>query len=124
MKKIIAIAALLASAQASAFWDSDNGYYNTDGRFDSGSYGYSDGRGTGNGSGSGDMDTEFTMTFKGRARGDAKTDWDGNYYGNYYGDGNFDGRGYGYSNNQPYYGYGYPVAPAAPVAAAPQAETK
>jgi len=99
MKKIIAIAAIVATSQASAFWDSDNGSYNTDGRFDGNGYGYGDGYGSGDASGSGDMDTEFTMTFKGRGRGDAKTNWDGNYNGAYNGYYNtaWDGRGYSYS---------------------------
>ena len=119
MKKIIAIAAIIASAQASAFWNNDNGYTTTDGRFDGNGYGYGDGYGRGDASGSGDFDSEFTMTFKGRARGDAKTNWDGAANGYQNMNSNFDGRGYGY--NQPYYGYGYaPVAPVAP--AAPEAK--
>jgi hypothetical protein len=120
MKKIIAIVAIIASAQASAFWNNDNGYTSTDGRFDGNGYGYGDGYGRGDGSGSADMDTEFSMNFKGRGRGDAKTNWDGNYNGAYNGYTNFDGRGYGY-NSPYYYGYGAPVAPVAP-AAAPEAK--
>jgi hypothetical protein len=38
MKKIIAIAAIIASAQASAFWNNDNGYTNADSRFDGNGY--------------------------------------------------------------------------------------
>ncbi len=124
MKKIIAIAAIIATSQASAFWDQDNGSYNSDGRFDGNGYGYGDARGNGDASGSGDMDTEFTMTFKGRGKGNAKSNWDGNYNGYYNGayNGAFDGRGYSYS--QPY-GYGYaPYAPVAPQAQAPAAPAK
>ena len=40
MKKIIAIAAIIASAQASAFWNNDKGYTSADSRFDG--YGYGD----------------------------------------------------------------------------------
>ena len=116
MKKIIAIAAIIASAQASAFWNNDNGSYNTDGRFDGNGYGYSDGYAKGDANGSGDFESEFSMTFKGRGRGDAKTNWDGNVNNAYNTHTNFDGRGYGY--NQPYH-YGY--APVAPVAQAPEA---
>ena len=48
MKKIIALVAILASAQASAWWgDSSNGY--TDGRGNG--YGYGDSQAYGNGNG-------------------------------------------------------------------------
>jgi len=101
MKKIIAIAAIIASAQASAFWDSSNG------------------SATGNYNGAGDMvgngtaegEATFSMDFtgKGRTAGDFK--------GNADTSGDFSG--YGYESN-PYY-YGAPMmAPQAPVAPAAQ----
>ena len=115
MKKIIAIAAIVASSSASAFWDDNNSQYNTDGRFDGNGYGYSDAAGKGNADGSADGEATFSMTFKGRARGDAKTDMDAKANNNYYGNTAFDGRGYGYNNTN-----GYPYQ--APVAVAPKAE--
>jgi len=120
MKNIIALLTVIASANASAWWDNDSGYYNSD-AYGSG-YGYGDSYGysRGDGSGSADMDSEFSMTFRGRARGDAQTDWDADYRGYYNGYGNFDGRGYGYNYNYPYYGYapyyqGYPAPRYAPM---------
>ena len=95
MKKIIAIAAIIASAQASAFWDSSNGSansaYNGNGDF------------LGNGSGEGEATFSMNFTGKGRTAGDFK--------GNADTDGNFSGYGY----DAPYYGapMAAPVAPAA-----------
>ena len=95
MKKIIAIAAIIASAQASAFWDSANGSttsgYNGNGDF------------VGNGSGEGEATFSMEFTGKGRTAGDMKANADSN--------GNFSGYGY----DQPYYGapMAAPVAPAA-----------
>ena len=98
MKKIIAIAAIIASAQASAFWDSSNGStagnYNGAGDF------------IGNGTGEGEATFSMNFTGKGRTAGDFK--------------GNADtaanASGYGYDS--PYYGapMAAPVAPVAPAA--------
>jgi hypothetical protein len=102
MKKIIAIAALLAATQASAFW----------GWNDSSNYGYGNGYNNGyfDGVGAGDAEADFTFDFSMSAsmRGEGR----GNGYGNGYGNGN----GYGYNGYIPYYGapYGY-LPPAAPV---------
>lgn len=97
MKKIIAIAAILASAQASAFWGS-----NGDNMFD--------------GNGMGDGDASFSMGFSGNARSSARGTGYGRGYNNY--NGYNAPYGYGYA---PYgaapYGYApvaAPVAPAAP----------
>ncbi len=106
MKKIIAIAALIASAQASAFW----------GWNDNSSYGYGNAYNNGvfDGIGNGDAEADFTFDFSMTARMRGEGRGNGNGYG--YGNGN----GYGYNGYAPYYGapYGYPpVAPmAAPVA--------
>ena len=100
MKKIIALAAIIASAQASAFWDS----------WDS-----SNGSATGNyngaadmvGNGTGEGEATFSMNFtgKGRSAGDFKGN--GNTAGDF--------SGYGYESSP----YGAPMmAPAAPVAPA------
>jgi hypothetical protein len=109
MKKIIAIAAILAATQASAFWG--NGYDNM----------YNNGYGAGNTAGNGVFDGygdaagegTFSMNFSGRANTNMRG------YGNGYGSG--DGWGRGYNQSTPYYGapYAYaPMAPAAPVAPA------
>ena len=106
MKKIIAIAAIIASAQASAFWGWDNSNNAPDGRYN--------GKGDFIGNATGEAEATFSMTFtgKGKTRGDFK--------GN--GDSNSNWAGYGY--DAPYY-YGYtpyaasvtPVtAPAQPAA--------
>ena len=116
MKKIIAIVAVIASAQASAWWGG-NGW---DRNYNNG-YGYGNGYtngvfdGVGDAAGSGD----FSMNFSGRGRTNMRG------YGSGYGAGDGWGRGYNYS--APYWGgpygyapYGYgpaPVAPAAPEAA-------
>ena len=57
MKKILSIAvvAAISSTSAVAFWDDNNGIYNSDGRFDGNGYGYGDGYGRGDGSASGDF---------------------------------------------------------------------
>lgn len=92
MKKIITLVAVIASAQASAYWG--NGSNN----------GMMDHAGNGDASGEG----TFSMSFsgKGNARGNTQANTANT----------FDGRSYGY--NTPYYGYApvAPVAPAAPVA--------
>ena len=96
MKKIIAIAAIIASAQAAAFWDSSNGSttgaYNGAGDF------------VGNGSGEGEATFSMDFTGKGRSNGDFKGNGDTT--------GNFSGYGY---ESTPYYGapMAAPVAPAA-----------
>ena len=96
MKKIIAIAAIIGSAQASAFWDSSNG--STTGAYN--------GAGDFVGNGTGEGEATFSMDFKGRGRttGDFKSNADT--------DGNFSGYGY---ESSPYYGapMAAPVAPAA-----------
>ena len=104
MKKIIAIAAIVATSSASAFWgnNSYNGYNN----------GYGNGAFDGVGDASGAAD--FSMNFSGKGNTNMRSN------------SNFAGNGYNYQ--APYwaatpYGYGAPAAPfAAPVApAAPQA---
>ena len=101
MKKIIAIAAIIASAQASAFWDSDNATYN-------GAY---NGAGDFVGNGTGEGEATFSMDFKGRGR------TEGDFKGNGDTAGNFSGYGY---DSYPYYGM-MPQAPVpAPVAPAAQ----
>jgi len=118
MKKIITIAMLIASTQASAFWNDNNGQYNSDGRFSNNGYGYSDGNVNTDGRGSADGEANFSMSFKGRGRSDAKSRMNGYQSRNVYGNSSMYGRGYGY--NQPYY-YGY--APVAPLPHAPHTAT-
>lgn len=94
MKKIIAIAAIIATAQASAFWN-DNGNTNH----------------TGNGSfdtaGSGEAEATFSMNFSGRG----KSDFRGNgVLDNQYNWAQYDGY-YPYYGGAPY-GMPAPVAPA------------
>ena len=93
MKKIIAIAAIIASAQASAFWDSSNG--STAGNYN----GAADM--VGNGTGEGEATFSMDFTGKGRTAGDFRGN--GNTAGNF--------SGYGY--DAPYYAPQAPVAPAA-----------
>jgi len=96
MKKIIAIAAIIASAQASAFWDSSNG---------SGTGNYNGAADmVGNGTGEGEATFSMDFTGKGRTAGDFRGN--GNTAGDF--------SGYGYESN-PYYGapMAAPVAPAA-----------
>lgn len=105
MKKIIALAALIASAQASAFWGWNDSYNN--------GYGNAANNGYFDGVGAGDAEADFTFDFNmtARMRGE------GRGYGNGYGYG--DGNGYGYNAHVPYYGapYGYgPMVPVAPMA--------
>ena len=113
MRKIIAIAAVLAATQASAFWGNgwNNNYYNN-------GYGYGNGYGNGvldgyaDAAGAGD----FSMNMSGRGHTNMRG------YGNAYGYGDGWGRGYNYSS--PYWGgYGAPYgyAPMAPVAPAVEA---
>ena len=104
MKKIIAILAIVASAQAAAFWDSSNG---------SGSGAYN-GAGDFVGNGTAEGEATFSMDFKGRGR------TDGDFRGNADTNGNFSGYGY---ESYPYWGgyqpYGMaPQVPVAPVQAA------
>ncbi len=100
MKKIIAIAAIIASAQASAFWDSSNGSA-------TGNY---NGAGDFVGNGTGEGEATFSIDFKGRGR------TNGDFKGNADTDGNFSGYGY---ESMPYYGAPM-MAPQAPVAPAAQ----
>ncbi|KRT56124.1 sulfur globule family protein [endosymbiont of Ridgeia piscesae] len=65
MKKIIAIAALIASTQANAFW----GFNDNNGMFD----------------GMGDGDMAFNMSFSGNARGNANNSYRGYGYNAPYG---------------------------------------
>lgn len=112
MKKIIALVAVLASAQASAFWGGGPwGGNNWGNNYNNGSgygNGYSNGTmdGYGDAAGSGD----FSMNMSGRARSNMRG------YGNGYGAG--DGWGRGYNNSGPYgyapYGYGAPMGYGAP----------
>ncbi|QYZ67829.1 MAG: hypothetical protein OI74_02715 [Gammaproteobacteria bacterium (ex Lamellibrachia satsuma)] len=89
MKKIIAIAALIASTQANAFWGfNDNGYNN--GMFD----------------GMGDGDMAFNMNVSGNARGNAHNTYRSYGYNAPY--------GYGYAPYAPV----APQAPVARPAAA------
>ena len=60
MKKIIAIVALIASVQASAFWGWNDGHGNGDGYVD----------GTGGGDAAAEADFSFDMTFSARIRGE------------------------------------------------------
>ena len=92
MKKIIAIAAILATAQASAFWDSSNGSGN------SAATGNADM--VGNGSGEGEASFSMEFTGKGRSAGDMKANADT--------DGNVSGYGYDAPN------YAAPMVPVAP----------
>jgi hypothetical protein len=95
MKKIAAIALVLASGSSFAFFgDSQNGYSNGNGDM------ATNAAGRGNGAASGDF--SMTINAKGTANFDGASDFAGN------------GRAYGNGYSQPYY-YGYaPVA--APVA--------
>ena len=94
MKKIIAIAAMVASTQSFAFFNSGNGYNNNAG-------GDHNGQAQMNGNGSGDAEASFSMSFK--ARGSMKSDFDAK------GSNASNGSAWGY--NTPY--YGQPVAPVA-----------
>ena len=99
MKKIIAIAAIIASAQASAFWDSwDSGNGSATGAYN--------GAGDMVGNGTAEGEATFSMDFKGRGR------TDGDFKGNADTNGNLSGYGY---ESYPYYGapMAAPVAPAA-----------
>lgn len=101
MKKLIAILALVAAGQASAFW----------GWMDNNSSGYGNAANNGYADAAADAEADFSFDLKMTAR----FDFEGfsNGYGNGYGSGN----GYGYGNNAhiPYYAapYGY-VPPATP----------
>jgi hypothetical protein len=96
MKKIIAIVALIAATQASAFWGWNDGS----------AYGYNNGYADGAGSADAEADFTFDFSMSARMRGEGRGHGDG--YANGY------GNGYGYNAHIPYYGapYGYlpPVA--------------
>jgi hypothetical protein len=97
MKKIVLIAAIVASAQASAFWGWDDSNSSTRGNYD--------GNADMAGDASAEIETNFTFTFTGRGR------TAGDFMGNTDTDGSWAGYGYDY----PYYWggpYGSPVAPA------------
>jgi len=94
MKKIIAIAALIASTQASAFW----GFNDNNGMFD----------------GIGDGDMDFSMGFSGKARGNAHNTYRGYGYNAPY--------GYAPYAHAPYYAPVAPIAPVAPLAPVAQTE--
>jgi len=87
MKNLIAISAVLVSANAFAFFENGN----MDQRF------VQDGRGEAIANAGGEGEATFTMSFtgKGKTAGDFK--------GNGSHNGNFGGRGYGYEN--PYYAF-------------------
>lgn len=101
MKKIIAITAILASAQASAFWGFDNSSTQSDGNY------------TGAANGAADASAEAEATFSMSFTGKGKTS--GNFAGNSNNGSNWSGYGY----DAPYYygPYGAPVAPQAPAVA-------
>jgi len=92
MKTLIAISAVLVSANAFAFFENGN----LDGRF------VQDDRGDVVGNASGEGEATFSMSFtgKGKTAGDFKGN--GSHVGNY------DARGYGYEN--PYYSFPAPEA--------------
>ena len=93
MKKIIAIAAIIASAQASAFFGDNNGSY------------YNNGNGAFDTAGNGEGEATFSMNFSGKGKTDMRAA------------GKADDSFNGYNGYAPY--YGAPVAPmAAPVAPA------
>ena len=96
MKKIIAIAAIIASAQASAFWDSSNG--STAGNYNGA------GDMVGNGSGEGEATFSMNFTGKGRTAGDFK------------GNGTTAGSASGYGYESQPYGAAPMAAPVAPAA--------
>lgn len=108
MKHLIAIAALLASVQASAFWGwNDNSQY-------------AHGNAYNNGYADGDAEADFTFDFNMRAS--MRTE--GRGYGNGYGYGYGRGDGYGYNSYIPYYAAPYGFLPPAgvPVVAPQSAE--
>lgn len=100
MKRIIAIAALIATAQASAFWGwNDGANYGNANAFNNG---YFDGVGNADG----EADFTFDMSFSARMRGEGRGYGNGNGYGA--------GNGYGYNGHIPYYGAPYGYAPPLP----------
>ena len=101
MKRTIALAALIASAQASAFWGWNDRYNDTYGNAINS--GYVDGIGTG------DAEADFTFDFNMTAR--IRTE--GRGFANGYGYG--DGSGYGYNAHVPHYGAPYGYGPMVPV---------
>lgn len=110
MKTLIAMVALIAAAQASAFW----------GWGDAGNYGYGNGYNNGyvDGVGNADAEADFVFDFNmtARFRGEGR----GQGYGNGYGYGN----GRGYNAHVPYYGAPYGYMPVPPMPLQPQAETE
>jgi hypothetical protein len=107
MKKVIAMLALVAATQASAFWGWND--------WGNGSYGNGYSNGYADGLGHADAAADFTFDFD----MNAAIRFDGRGYGNGYGSGYGYGDGYGYNAHVPYYGapYGF-LPPPAPVAAA------
>jgi len=101
MKKIIAIAAFVASAQASAFW----GWNDSDGYTGN----QQDGRANANGDAVIDMESVFSAGFSGRMR--TQADFLGNARGDSGANNNWANYGYDYPY---YYGapYGPPMAPS------------
>ncbi len=101
MKKIIAITALLASAQVAAFWDSGNG--STTGAYN--------GAGDVVGNATGEGEATFSMDITGKTRQTR------NFQGNANTGGNLNAQGY----ETPGYGYGYGAMPQMPAGqAAPE----
>lgn len=103
MKKFIAIAAVLVSAQATAFWGWNDGSQ----------YLFGNGHNNGYFDGLGNADADFSFDFSMSAR--MRTEGRGAGYGQGYGYGN----GYGYNSHIPYYAapYGFLPAPVQPQAA-------
>lgn len=101
MKHIIAIAAILASAHASAFWGFDNSNTQGDGNYNGAADMAADA--------SAEAEATFSMTFTGKGK------TSGNFAGNSNNATNWSGYGY----DAPYYygPYGAPVAPQAPAVA-------
>lgn len=97
MKKIIAIAALIASAQASAFWGWNDATGYQQARTDA----------SGQGAAEAEADFSFDMSFTARFNGQGRGT----------GTGHAAGHGYGESAHIPYYAapYGYLPASVAPV---------
>ena len=102
MKKFIAIAAVLVSAQATAFWGWNDGSQHLFGN------GYNNGYFDGVGNADGEADFSFDFSMSARMR----TEGRGAGYGQGYGHGN----GYGYNSHIPYYAapYGFLPPPVQP----------
>lgn len=107
MKKLIAIAALLLSAHASAFWGWNDDRQHV--------YGNAWNNGYLDGAGNADAEADFSFDFTMRAR--IRSEGRGSAYGQGYGYGN----GNGYASHIPYYAAPYGYLPT-PVAAPHSAE--